>query len=77
MTKKQLQKEWGRITSEIHEKPKYRTPYYQKIVRVRELLLHAQTILCEIETKYKAVHYEKLYQKIISEYYRQKKCLKI
>jgi len=77
MTKKRLQKEWKKIISEVHDKPKCQTPYPSEVVRVRELLLFAEVILGKIETRDKVTFHEELYEKIMPEYYRQKLCLKI
>jgi len=77
MNKKQLQKEWDRIIKEVHDKPKCRTPYPKQVVLVRELLLLAQVILEKLEDKENVLFNSELYQKTITEYYRQKAWLKI
>lgn len=77
MTKKQLHKEWKKIIREVHDKPKCITPYPKKIVFVRELLLFAQVILGKLEDKENVLFNSELYQKIMTEYYRQKAWLKI
>ena len=77
MTKKQLQKEWNKIITEVHDKPECITPYPEKVVFVRELLLLAQVLLGKLEDKENVLFNSELYQKTVTEYYRQKACLKI
>ena len=77
MTKGQLQKEWKKIISEVHSKPKVEAPYPPKVVIARELLLFAEVALGKIEAGDKAAFYQELYEKIMPEYYRQKTSLKI
>ena len=77
MTKKQIQKEWGKIIKETHSKPKCSIPYPKQVVFARGLLIFAQALLDKIENKQNILFNSELYQKIITEYYRQKLCLKI
>ena len=78
MTKRQLQKGWQEIREEIiHNKPKIKTPYPPKVVCMRELLQCAGLALEKVEADDKPVFYQRLYEKIMSEYHRQKTCLKI
>jgi len=77
MTKKQLQKEWNKIITEVHDRPKCRTPYPQEVVLARELLLLAQVLLGKLEDKENVLFNSELYQKTITEYYRQKAWLNI
>lgn len=77
MTKKQIQKEWRKIVKEVHDKPKYMTHYSKKVVFVRELLLIAKVFLAKIEREDNLPLNNDLYQRVMSEYYRQKPCLKI
>ena len=67
-----FQKEWLNITDEIHGEPECRTPYSRKIVLTRELLFLAQVILAQIELGKNVLFNGKVYQKIMSEYFRQK-----
>lgn len=77
MTKKQSQKEWDKIITEIHDKPKCRTPYPERVVFVRGLLLFAQVLLGKLEDKENVLLNSALCQKTVTEYYRQKAWLKI
>ena len=78
MTKKQLEKAWQEIRSEIIDnKPRIEGPYPPKVVLVRELLFVAELALEKIESKENPDFYQELYEKIMPEYYRQKTCLKI
>ena len=77
MTKRQLQKEWKKIISEIHNKPKVAIPYPPKVVFARELLIIAQVLLGNIESGEKVNFYQKIYRKTMSEYYREKAILNI
>ena len=73
MTKQQLQKAWQKIRYEIiHNKPNLRIPYPPKVVRMRELLELAGVVLGKIESHNKSNFHQKLYEKIMSEYNRQK-----
>jgi len=77
MNNEQLQKAWEEIGFEIVNKPIVKTPYPSKIVVIRELLLFAQLILEKVEENKESVFYEELYEEIMYQYYKQKKCLKI
>lgn len=77
MDDKQLQKAWEEISFEIINVPRIKTPYPSEIVLMRELLLFAQIILEKVEENKGPVFYERLYKKIMYQYYKQKKWLKI
>lgn len=75
MTKKQVDIEFKRITKEVHDKPKCKTPYPKNIVRIRELLLFAEVELSNIlgakkdkDKKLEAFHID-LYKTIIKQYF--------
>lgn len=72
-----LQKEWRRIIKEIHDKPRHKTPYPKKVVRVRDLLLFAEVLLGKIGNKEDVLLNSELYEKIMVEYYRRKLSLRI
>lgn len=72
-----LQKEWKKITKEVHNKPKCKTPYPKKVVSVRDLLLFAQVLLEKIGNRENILFNTELYQKIMAGYYRQKSSLRI
>lgn len=64
-----LQKEWVKITKEVHGKPKCEVPYPLKVMRTRELLLIAQVVLGQIELGQNVLFNRQLYRKIMSGYY--------
>jgi len=72
MNQKNLRKEWQKLTEEINDKPKCKTPYPSQVVFTRELLLIAQAILEKIEGGQNRLFSKVLYQKVMADYYRQK-----
>ena len=77
MDNEQLQRAWEEVSFEIINAPGFNTPYPYEIVIIRELLLFAQIILEKVEENKESVFYEELYEKIMYQYYKQKKWLKI
>ena len=71
-----LQKEWERIIKEVRDKPKCRVPYPKQVISMRDLLLFAEVLLAKIGNKEDALFNTIIYQKIMTEYYRQKACFK-
>lgn len=72
MNKINLQKEWEKIAKEVHDKPKCMVPYPKEVVFERRLILFAQAFLEKIGNKDNVPFNSELYQKVMSEYYRQK-----
>lgn len=77
MTQKQLQKEWQKISFKtIENKPNFNGRYPSSVVKIRELLLLAQTELAKIETEENKTFHIKIYQNIMR-YYQSKKVIEI
>jgi hypothetical protein len=74
MTKKQLQKAWGKIICETHERSKLGWRLKNKnISQLGDLLLYAQVLLDKIEADENAVFNEMVYKKTINFYRMQMK----
>ena len=73
MTQKQLQKEWQKVSFEtVENKPNFNGRYPSSIIRIRELLLLAQTELAKIETEENKKFHIKLYQATMRCYQSEK-----
>lgn len=80
MTKKQIEKEWKKLSFEIFEnRPKTDKPYPSNVVKRRELLLYAQVHLSEISwaKRSKDLKTERLlteaYNCVMEKYYEHEK----
>jgi len=77
MEKIKLQKKWKEIIHESITTPKCKAPYPPEVVQTRELLLYAQVLLGKISVGEELDFHEELFEKIMKEYYKQKKRLKL
>jgi len=77
MKKSKLQQKWKEIRHESITTPKCKAPYPAEVVRTRELLLYSQVLLGKIGMGEDLDFHEELFEKIMTEYYKQKKRLKL
>ena len=75
MTHKQFQKAWDKLTDAIHDRPKIKRQYPPVIIRMRELLFLAELALEKIYSGKDMDFYIIIFNKTMSFYNQQKKCL--
>lgn len=72
MKREQLNSAWEVLTEEIHNVPKFKKSFPDKVIRTRELLLFAQVALVNIKSGENTDMNSHLFKLIMDLYYKQK-----